>query len=50
MSILVDAKFRKAKLDVKDTEDMLAHADAVNASKNVIVSANGWMGPAETKS
>ncbi len=28
---------------------MLALAEAVNASKSVIVAANGWTGPAETK-
>jgi hypothetical protein len=49
MSILVNAKFRKTKLDVKDIEGVLAHAEAVNASKSVIVSANGWTGYAETK-
>ncbi|MGH8072356.1 MAG: hypothetical protein ACRERE_45405 [Candidatus Entotheonellia bacterium] len=49
MSILVNVKFRKTKLDVNDIEDVLAHAEAVNASKSVIVSANGWTGPAETK-
>jgi len=47
--ILVDAKFRKNKLHVKDIEDVLALAEAVNASKSVIVAANGWTGPAETK-
>jgi hypothetical protein len=47
--ILVDAKFRKDKLDVKDIEDVLALVEAVNASKSVIVAANGWTGPAETK-
>jgi hypothetical protein len=41
MSILANAKFRKTKLDVKDIEDVLAHTETVNASKSVIVSANG---------
>jgi hypothetical protein len=49
ISILVDAKFRKGKLDIKDIDGVLALADAVNASKSVIVAANGWTGPAETK-
>jgi len=41
ISILVDAKFRKDKFDVKDIENVLALAEAVNASKSVIVAANG---------
>jgi hypothetical protein len=49
ISILVDAKFRKDKFDVKDIEYVLALAEAGNAIKSVIVAANGWTGPSETK-
>jgi hypothetical protein len=44
--ILIDAKFYKEKLDVKDIEGVLALADAVGANKSVIVAANGWTEPA----
>ena len=49
LKILIDAKYRKEKLDVKDIEEVLALADAVGASKAVIVAANGWTRPAEVK-
>jgi Restriction endonuclease len=49
ISILVDAKFRKDKPDVKDIEDVPTLADSGNASKSSIVAANGWTRPAETK-
>ena len=49
ISILVDAKFQKGKLDVKDIEDVLALAEAVKACKSVIVAANGWTRPTGTK-
>jgi hypothetical protein len=49
ISILVDAKFQKGKLNVKDIEDVLALAEAVKASKSVIVAATGWTRHAGTK-
>src|SRR4051812_1162167 len=49
LKLLIDAKYRKEKLDVKDVEEVLALADAVRASKAVIVAANGWTKPAEIK-
>jgi len=47
--VIVDAKFRKEKLDVKDIEGVLALADAVGANKSIVVAANGWTRPAELK-
>ena len=49
LGILVDAKFYKSKLDVKDIEEVLALADAVKANKAIIVAANGWSEPAQAK-
>ncbi len=47
--IVVDAKFHKDKIDVKEVESVLALAAAVQACKAVIVSLNGWTEPAEIK-
>lgn len=49
IGILVDAKYRKHKVDVKDVEEVLALANAVGANKSVLVALNGWTAPAETK-
>lgn len=49
LHIIIDAKFHSTKLDVKDIEEFLALADAVKASKSVIVAANGWTEPAAKK-
>jgi hypothetical protein len=49
LGILVDAKFRKHKLDVKDIEEVIALAKAVGANKAVIVATSGWSEPAEVR-
>lgn len=47
--VLVDAKLRKYKVDVKDVEEVLALGNAVGANKCVLVVANGWTKPANSK-
>lgn len=47
--ILIDAKKRKGKLDVKDVEEILMLAESVNADKAIIVTNRGWTEPAEIK-
>ena len=47
--IVIDAKYRKSKLDVKDIEEVQALAAAVGANKAAIVCANGWTQPAGIK-
>ncbi len=49
LGLLIDAKFRRVKVDVKDVEEVLALADAVGANKCVLVATNGWTEPAEKK-
>lgn len=49
VSILIDAKFHKDKVDVKTVEEVLALANAVGAQKTVIVCSNGWTEPAERR-
>ncbi|OLP18736.1 hypothetical protein BST81_09145 [Leptolyngbya sp. 'hensonii'] len=49
ISILIDAKYRKEKLDVKDVEEVFALANAVGADKSVIVALSGWTEPAQIK-
>lgn len=49
IGILIDAKFRKEKIDVKDIEEVLALANAVGANKSVLVALNGWTEPAQLK-
>ncbi len=49
LNVVIDAKYRKEKLDVKDVEEVLALAQAVKACKAVIVAANGWTDPALRK-
>ena len=45
--ILIDAKKRKNKIDVKDVEEIVALAKAVNADKAIIVTNGEWTAPAE---
>lgn len=47
IKILIDAKMRNSKLDVKDVEEILALAKAVKADKAIIVTNNEWTAPAE---
>jgi hypothetical protein len=49
IGVLVDAKFRKEKIDVKDIEEVLSLASAVGANKAVLVASSGWTEPAEVK-
>lgn len=49
INILIDAKYRKEKIDIKDLEEVEALASSVNASKVIIVTNNGWTKPAKTK-
>lgn len=49
IKILIDAKQRKGKIDVKDLEEVEALANAVNANKAIIVTNNGWTKPAGKK-
>lgn len=46
---LIDAKFYSDKIDVRQVEEVLALAEAVKANKAIIVTANGWTGPAKTR-
>lgn len=49
VKLVVDAKFHSSPIDVKEIESVLALANAVGASKAVIVAANGWSAPAAIK-
>lgn len=49
VNILIDAKFRKSKIDVKDVEEVEALGASVNANKIVIVTNKGWTKPALKK-
>lgn len=49
MKLKVDAKFHSVPIDVREIEAVLALADAVGASKAVIVAVNGWTDPAKAK-
>jgi len=42
VNILIDAKYRKCKIDVKDVEEVEALASSVKANKVIIVTNNGW--------
>jgi hypothetical protein len=42
LTVVIDAKFRKEPLDVKDIEEVASLAEAVKASKAVIVALKGW--------
>lgn len=47
--VLVDAKFRKRPIDVREVEAVCALGNAVGADKCVVVVANGWTEPAAEK-
>lgn len=47
--VLIDVKFRKDRIEVKDVEGVLALTDAVGAHPSVLEAANGWTSPAERK-
>lgn len=47
--ILIDAKKRKDKIDVKDVEEIMMLAQSVNADKAIIVTNNLWTKPAEKR-
>lgn len=47
--IVIDAKFYAQPIDVKTVEEVVALANAIGASKCVIVAANGWTEPAQRK-
>ncbi|ODS36428.1 hypothetical protein BEH94_01290 [Candidatus Altiarchaeales archaeon WOR_SM1_SCG] len=49
IGILVDAKLRKSKIDVKDIEEVLSLAKAVGANKSIIVTSHGWTMPAQKR-
>lgn len=49
LRMLIDAKFHSTPLDVKDIEEVVALSQAVGAHKTIIVAANGFTSPAETK-
>jgi len=49
LRMLIDAKFHSTPLDVKDVEEVAALSQAVGANKTIIVAANGFTSPAETK-
>jgi hypothetical protein len=49
VKILIDAKSRKTKIDVKDVEEVRALAESVNADKAIIVTNEGWTKPAKKK-
>lgn len=47
ITMLIDAKFRKGKLNVKDVEEVESLGRAVKANKIAIVTSCGWTAPAE---
>lgn len=49
INLLIDAKYRKDAINVKQVEEVLSLAQAVGADKAVIVAPNGWTQPAERK-
>jgi hypothetical protein len=49
VQILIDAKYRRARVDVKDVEETHELCKAVGAHKAIIVCSNGWTAPAEKK-
>jgi hypothetical protein len=49
LGILIDAKYRKYKINVNQIDDVWALAKAVGADKAIVVCSNGWTNPAETK-
>lgn len=49
INILIDAKYRKEKIDVKDLEEVEALGASVKANKVIIVTNSGWTEPALRK-
>lgn len=49
INILIDAKYRKEKLDIKDLEEVEGLANAVKANKIIIVTNSGWTEPAQKR-
>jgi hypothetical protein len=49
VGILIDAKFRDKKINVKEVEEVESLGRAVGANKVVIVCPNGWTEPAEKR-
>lgn len=45
VKVLIDAKYRAGKIDIKDLEEVEALAKAVKADKAIIVTNNGWTKP-----
>jgi len=49
LRLVIDAKYRRGKINVRHVEEVIALAEAVGANKCVLVAANGWTKPAERK-
>ncbi len=49
VKVLIDAKFRSNKVDVKDVEEVQALGEAVGADKCFLICPNGWTKPAQIK-
>jgi tetratricopeptide (TPR) repeat protein len=49
LGVLIDAKYRKHKIDVKDVEEVMSLANAVGANKSVLIASIGWTEPAKIK-
>jgi tetratricopeptide (TPR) repeat protein len=49
LGVLIDAKYRKHKIDVKDVEEVMSLANAVGANKSVLIASIGWTAPAKIK-
>jgi hypothetical protein len=49
LGVLIDAKYHKRKVDVKDVEEVAALAEAVGASQSILVCPNGWTEPAKKR-
>lgn len=49
VNVLIDAKYRKDKIDIKDLEEVEGLAKAVNANKIIIVTNNGWTEPSKKR-
>lgn len=47
ITMLIDAKYRKSKLDIKDVEEVESLGRAVRANKIAIMTSCGWSEPAE---
>jgi len=42
LRVVIDAKFRKRRLDVKDVEEFIGLVQAVGAHKGVLAASSGW--------